>query len=126
MVLKIATDCSGMEAPIQAIRNLLGDNYKHVFSCDINEHARATIRANFPHGTMYEDLTKRDNAQVPKVDLYIAGFPCQPFSSAGLQQGFKDTKGRGEIFFHVLDFLDKNRPKVFVLENVSGLVHLKQ
>jgi DNA (cytosine-5)-methyltransferase 1 len=125
MPVKIGTDCSGMEAPIQAIRNL-GINYEHKFSCDINEHARATIKANFPHGTMYEDLTKRDNSKVPKVDLYIAGFPCQPFSSAGLQQGFKDKKGRGEIFFHVLEFLDENRPKVFILENVSGITTLRQ
>jgi len=114
-----------MEAPIQAIRNL-GITYKHEFSCDINEHARATIQANFPHGTMYEDLTKRANSKVPKVDLYIAGFPCQPFSSAGLQQGFKDEKGRGEIFFYVLNFLEENRPKVFILENVSGIVTLRQ
>jgi DNA (cytosine-5)-methyltransferase 1 len=114
-----------MESPIQAIRNL-GIAYKHEFSCDINEHARATIRANFPHGTMYEDLTKRDNSKVSKVDLYIAGFPCQPFSKAGLQQGFKDKKGRGEIFFYVLDFLEENRPKVFILENVSGIVTLRQ
>jgi len=125
MPVKIGTDCSGMEATIQAIRNL-GISYKHQFSCDINEHARATIQANFPHGTMYEDLAKRDNSKVPKVDLYIAGFPCQPFSSAGLQQGFKDEKGRGEIFFYVLNFLEENRPQVFILENVSGTVTLRQ
>lgn len=112
-----------MEAPIQAIRNLKV-KYDHKFSCDFNPHVRATIEANFPHGKMYEDLTKRNNRETPKVDIYVAGFPCQPFSTAGLQQGFKDAKGRGEIFFKVLDFLQKNKPRVFILENVSGLVHL--
>jgi DNA (cytosine-5)-methyltransferase 1 len=122
--IRIGTDCSGMEAPIQALKNL---NLKidHKFSCDINKHARATIKANFPHGMMYEDLTKRDNKKAPNVDIYIAGFPCQPFSTAGLQQGFNDEKGRGKIFFYVKDFIKKQSPRVFILENVSGLVTLE-
>jgi len=123
--IKIGTDCSGMEAPVQALQNLKV-NLDHKFSCDINKEARATIGANFPHGLMYDDLTKRDNKKAPKVDLYIAGFPCQPFSKAGVQQGFKDKKGRGKIFFHVLDFIATTKPKVFILENVSGLVTLNK
>lgn len=107
-----------MEAPIQAMRNL-GVNYAHRFSCDIDVHARATIEANFPHGRMYDDVTTRDNAAAPQCDLYVAGFPCQPFSSAGQQRGFEDR--RGKIFFNVLEYIQKQRPRVFVLENVSGL-----
>jgi len=110
-----------MEAPIQAMKNLKV-KFDHKFSCDIDAHARATIEANFPHAIMYEDLTKRDNKQAPKVDVYVAGFPCQPFSTAGLQQGFKDKKGRGEVFFNVLDYLANAKPRVFILENVVGLV----
>jgi len=123
-LIKVGTDCSGMEAPIQAMQNLKV-GFAHKFSCDVNPHARATIEANFPHGVMYDDLTKRNNKEAPKVDLYVAGFPCQPFSSAGLQQGFDDSRGRGEIFFYVKDFLAKNKPRVFILENVSGLVKLQ-
>jgi len=119
--IRIGTDCSGMEAPIQAMRNL-PVKIAHKFSCDVNPHARATIEANFSHGIMYEDLTKRANRTAPHVDIYIAGFPCQPFSSAGLQQGFGDKRGRGEIFFKVLDYIKVQKPRVFVLENVSGLV----
>merc|ERR1719362_774690 len=70
---------------------------------------------------MYEDLTTRDNATAPKADLYIAGFPCQPFSMQGLKQGFGDLKGRGEIFFKVRDYIEEAQPKAFVLENVKGL-----
>jgi len=98
--------------------------YQHEFSCDFNPHVRATIAANFPHKVMYNDVTTRDNKKTPVVDVYVAVFPCQPFSSAGLQQGFSDSKGRGEIFFYVLDYIRTKKPKVFILENVSGLVKL--
>jgi len=107
-----------------ALQNL-GVEVNHVFSCDVNKHAKATIMANYPPKTFFDDLTKRDNAKAPKADLYVAGFPCQPFSTAGLQQGFGDARGRGEIFWHVRDYLEQQRPRVFVLENVSGLVKIK-
>merc|ERR1740129_1118349 len=57
-----------------------------------------------------------------RADLYVAGFPCQPFSMAGKQQGFADV--RGTIFFKVLEYLKVQSPKVFVLENVKGLVKI--
>jgi len=106
-----------------ALKNL-GLSINHVFACDVNQHAKATILANFPPKIFYDDLTKRNNASAPKADMYVAGFPCQPFSTAGLQQGFGDAKGRGEIFFQVRDYIEAQQPKVFVLENVSGLVKI--
>jgi len=106
-----------------ALQNL-GVDVNHVFSCDVNKHAKATIMANFPPKIFFDDLTKRDNAKAPTADLYVAGFPCQPFSTAGLQQGFSDARGRGEIFWHVRDYLEQKKPRVFVLENVSGLVKI--
>ena len=45
-------------------------------------------------------------------DIYVAGFPCQPFSTAGKQQGFSDEKGRGGIFFHVVEYIKQKLPKV--------------
>ena len=123
--IRIGTDCSGMEAPIQALRNLKVP-FRHVFSCEIDKHARTTIEANFPPDTMYTDITKRDNKdeQTKDMDLYVAGFPCQPFSTAGKQQGFEDEKGRGKIFLDIVDYITKQRPKIFILENVKGLVTL--
>jgi len=106
-----------------ALRNL-GVDIDHVFSCDVNQHAKTTIMANFPPKVFFDDLTARDNAVAPKADVYVAGFPCQPFSTAGLQQGFGDSRGRGEIFWHVRDYIEKKTPKVFLLENVSGLVKI--
>jgi DNA (cytosine-5)-methyltransferase 1 len=121
--LSLATDCSGMETPVMALHNLnVGVN--HVFSCDVDKHVKATIMANYPPKKFFDDLTKRDNTKAPTADLYVAGFPCQPFSNAGLKQGFSDARGRGEIFWHVRDYLEKKKPKVFVLENVSGLVKI--
>lgn len=54
----------------------------------------------------------------------MAGFPCQPFSTAGKQQGFDDEAGRGTIFFKVREYIKAQSPKVFILENVVGLVRL--
>ena len=122
----VNTDCSGMEAPLQALCNL-GLEVTHGFSSDIDPHVRATINANFPpKHCLYRDLTKRDHAKAPTCNLYVAGFPCQPFSTAGLQQGFNDSKKRGKIFFHIRDYIEEQTPKVFMLENVSGLVKLKK
>ena len=59
------------------------------------------------------------------ADIYVAGFPCQPFSLQGRQQGFRDAKGRGKIFFYVRDYIAANKPKIFVLENVKGLISVR-
>mmetsp|Transcript_56207 Transcript_56207/g.174313 ORF Transcript_56207/g.174313 Transcript_56207/m.174313 type:complete len:372 (-) Transcript_56207:526-1641(-) len=121
--VSIATDCSGMETPVMALKNL-GVALDHVFSCDVNPHVKRTIMANYPPKLFYDDLTARDNTGAPKADIYVAGFPCQPFSTAGKQQGFLDSRGRGEIFWHVRDYIEKKSPKVFILENVSGLIKI--
>mmetsp|Transcript_40148 Transcript_40148/g.86086 ORF Transcript_40148/g.86086 Transcript_40148/m.86086 type:complete len:396 (-) Transcript_40148:236-1423(-) len=119
--LRIGTDCSGMEAPLMALEGLKVE-YSHVFSCDICKMVKKTIDANFPgYTTWYNDLTRRNNRMAPKTDVYVAGFPCQPFSMAGVRQGFEDFKGRGRIFFKVLQYIKMQSPKVFILENVSGL-----
>lgn len=114
-----------MEVPIQALQ-ALGIHFKHSFSCDSDKSVRATIQANFPpEGKLFEDISKRDNRD-KYVDVYVAGFPCQPFSMGGKQQGFMDRKGRGKIFFHVKDYIVENQPKLFILENVKGIVSVKK
>jgi DNA (cytosine-5)-methyltransferase 1 len=121
MPIRVGTDCSGLEAPIQALQNL-GVPVKHVFSCDINKHVKTTILANHKPEKFYDDLCARDNATAPKSDLYVAGFPCQPFSAAGLKQGFEDLRGRGTVLFDICDYLEKQRPRAFVLENVVHIL----
>ena len=56
------------------------------------------------------------------VDLYVAGFPCQTFSCAGQLAGICDSKGRGTVIFKIAEYLDKQHPKGFILENVKNLV----
>ena len=117
--IRIGTDCSGIEAPIQALQKL-GIPFKHVFSSDIDKYCRESILANYEPEILYEDLTKRDNSKVPDIDLYICGFPCQSFSIAGKRKGMKEK--RGQIFWHCVDLIETKRPAVFILENVKGLL----
>ena len=119
--LGLATDCSGMGTPMMALRNL-GLQVNHLFACDVDRHAKATIMANFPPQKFYSDLRLRDNRRAPRASLYVAGFPCQPFSSAGTRQGFADAQGRGTIFWQVRDYISIQQPPVFLLENVKGLM----
>ena len=116
----VGTDCSGMDTPIQALRNLELD-FKHKFSSETDPDAIKTIMANHKPERMEGDISNRDLNTTPYVDVYIAGFPCQPFSAAGKQQGFQDEKGRGTVFLHILQYIQSKQPKVFILENVKGL-----
>lgn len=92
-----------------------------VFASEINAEAAATYATNFnltPHG----DITKINAEDIPPFDIITAGFPCQPFSTAGLQMGFED-KTRGTLFFDVCRIAAARRPKMILLENVKGLVN---
>ena len=89
-----------------------------VFACDIDEEARKAYEHNFglrPIG----DIVGLDAESVPHFDLLFAGFPCQPFSIIGRQQGFADP--RGTLFFELLRFIEAKRPRGIVLENVKQL-----
>lgn len=118
--IRVGTDCSGIEAPIVALK-LLGIPFDHMFSSDIDENCRKVIQMNFRPRKMYTDVTKRDHSLLPKLDLYVAGFPCQAFS--GLRHdatGFQDP--RGTIFFECAETIRHTRPRCFLLENVRGLL----
>ena len=121
--IRVGTDCSGMESPIQALEGMRMP-FDHVFACDKDPDSKKTIESNWNPATFYPDITTRDNSISPEVDLYTAGFPCQPFSRAGKQEGFYDAKGNGTIFHFVHDYIVKTLPKVFVLENVDGIVSI--
>lgn len=89
---------------------------KCVFSSEWDKYAQITYEANFgekPEG----DITKIDEKDIPPFDVLLAGFPCQPFSQAGLKRGFSDT--RGTLFFDIARIVNHHRPKVVFLENVK-------
>ena len=98
-----------------------------VFSSDYEKFSQQTYEANFgerPHGDIHTVAV----ADIPAHDILCAGFPCQPFSIAGVSKklslgrkhGFEDKK-QGNLFFSIADILDFHRPAAFVLENVKNL-----
>ena len=98
----------------------LGIDHKSVFACEIDKYARQSFEQLHNPTTFYNDITTRNHKEVEQLDLYVAGFPCQAFSMAGKRKGFDEA--RGTLFFNVAEFIQINQPKVFVLENVKGLL----
>ena len=93
-----------------------GYGVEGVFSSEWDQHSQKTYQANFDE-IPYGDITKINPEEVPNFDILLAGFPCQPFSQAGLKKGFLDT--RGTLFFDVAKIINHHRPKVVFLENVK-------
>ena len=98
-----------------------------VWSCDYDSHSQKTYEANFgdkPAGDIHEVAVK----DIPSHDILCAGFPCQPFSIAGVSKkislgkkhGFEDEK-QGNLFFSIVEILDYHKPSAFLLENVKNL-----
>jgi DNA (cytosine-5)-methyltransferase 1 len=88
-------------------------------SSEWDPHAQKTYKANFGE-TPRGDVTKIKMSEIPEFDILLAGFPCQPFSSIGLRQGFLHAT-QGTLFHDVLRIIMEKKPKAFLLENVKGL-----
>jgi DNA (cytosine-5)-methyltransferase 1 len=88
-----------------------------VFSSEWDKFAQTTYETNFGHRPD-GDITQIDVREIPKHDVLTAGFPCQPFSNAGLKKGFDDI--RGTLFFDIVRILDHHKPALVLLENVKG------
>lgn len=91
---------------------------KCVFSSEIDKFAQQTYQANF-NEKPFGDITKICEKDIDNFDILLAGFPCQPFSNAGLKMGFEDT--RGTLFFDIARIIKYHLPKIVFLENVKGL-----
>ncbi len=102
-----------------------------VFTSEWNKFSQETYRANFPDDDheIAGDITQIDEADVPEHDVLLAGFPCQPFSIAGVSKknalgrahGFADET-QGTLFFDVVRILRHHQPRAFLLENVKNLL----
>lgn len=101
----------------QALTNL---GCKCVCASEIDEDAAKRYKANFPDTPMVGDINKA-YSKLPEFDILCGGFPCQPFSKAGKQEGFED-KTRGNLFYRIMDVLDLHQEcKFVILENVKNL-----
>ena len=101
----------------------LTGEFENVLSAEIDEYACQTYEHLFNENP-YNDLTKEEFKQKvvdTKYDVLLAGFPCQTFSRAGLQKGFRDTT-KGTIFFDIADIISRTQPRAVFLENVDNLV----
>jgi DNA (cytosine-5)-methyltransferase 1 len=108
-----------------AYQNLGG---KCVFTSEYENFCKKTYEANFGE-VPFGDITKIREADVPEHDILLAGFPCQPFSIAGVSKknalgrkhGFLDET-QGTLFFDIARIIKEKRPKAFMLENVKNLL----
>lgn len=92
-----------------------------VWANEMDAAACRTYRYNFPNANLVEgNIKKISEDMIPDFDVLAAGFPCQPFSIAGLQKGFKDRDGN--LFFEITRIIEKKKPKVIFLENVPNLM----
>ena len=113
----LGTDYSGLETPAIALRKL-GLDFRHAFACEKNLTCRKVITHGFSPEIVYPDILDRDVSSTPKVNLYIFGFPCQPYSRAGQQHGINDA--RAKLLVHNLRYILTHLPIVVLAENVAA------
>lgn len=106
------------------------DDPETVFVSEWNKFSNQTYKANFHDDfEIVGDITQVPSEEIPDHEILLAGFPCQPFSIAGVSKknsmgrptGFQD-KTQGTLFFEVARIIDAKRPRAFMLENVKNLV----
>jgi DNA (cytosine-5)-methyltransferase 1 len=95
--------------------------FKSVFANDMIEDSQKIYNLNHPEVSYtLGDLNNIDVKKIPQHNILCGGFPCQPFSIAGKQQGFADT--RSNVFWKIVKILEYHQPEIVVLENVKNLV----
>jgi len=98
----------------------LSNNVNVVFGNDMVEYSKKIYDENFNHKLTLKNLNEVKVEDIPSHHILTGGFPCQPFSIAGLQEGFKDE--RSNVFWKILSIIDYHQPKCVILENVKNLV----
>ena len=128
--IRIADLFAGIGGIRMGMVQALGDAAHVVYSSEWNKYSVQTYEANWhDERPVAGDINKVDEHDVPDIDLLLAGFPCQPFSIAGVSKkqsmgrptGFED-KTQGTLFFDVARIIKAKQPKAFLLENVKNLL----
>jgi DNA (cytosine-5)-methyltransferase 1 len=117
--LKVGSDFSGVGAFDQALKRL-GVNYETVFACDMDKYARDTFVHNYGEPKYYPKNVYDREIPAESLDIYMTSPPCQAFSLAGKRLGKEDK--RGVLFFNSHEFIQVNKPRFFIFENVKGLL----
>ena len=125
-MLVVGSDCSGLCTESHAL-DALGVAHTHAFCSETWEPAIRAIRAmeRRPR-VMYRDVTERAVSSAPEVDLYVCGFPCQPNSAMNLKREKECTNSctNRDPMTKALEYIRVKRPTHWVLENVTGLMHV--
>lgn len=122
-MVKLLSLFSGIGAFEKALTNL-EIPFELIAYCEFDKYASKaySVIHNVSESLNMGDITKVDETKLTTdVDLITYGFPCQPFSQAGRQQGFDDEKGRGNLFFDALRIIKHCKPKIAIAENVRNL-----
>ena len=117
--LKVGSDFSGVGAFNQALIRL-GVDYEEIFACDRDKYARQTFIHNYGEPKYYPTDVYEREIPTESLDIYMTSPPCQAFSMAGRRLGKEDK--RGILFFNSLEFIQQNKPRFFIFENVKGLL----
>jgi DNA (cytosine-5)-methyltransferase 1 len=115
----LGSDFSGVGAFNQALKRL-GIEYDEIFACDMDKYARQTFIHNYGEPKYYPTNVYEREIPTESLDIYMTSPPCQAFSLAGKRLGKNDK--RGILFFNSLEFIEKNKPRFFIFENVKGLL----
>jgi DNA (cytosine-5)-methyltransferase 1 len=118
-MIKVGSDFSGVGAFNQALMRL-GIQYEEIFACDMDKYARQTFIHNYGEPKYYPTNVYDREIPYESLDIYMTSPPCQAFSLAGKRLG-KDDK-RGILFFNSHEFIQVNKPRFFIFENVKGLL----
>lgn len=123
--IKVGSDFSGVGAfdfAIKRIAERKNLEIKNVFACDMDKFARESYLANHDTPDDYPSNVYERTIPEQSLDIYMTSPPCQAFSIAGKRKGKDDERGRGILFFNSLEFIETNRPRFFIFENVKGLL----
>lgn len=120
--IKVGSDFSGVGAFDHALKRLNID-FENVFACDMDKYARKSYIAVHGEPNYYPENVYDREIPEESLDVYISSCPCQPFSMSGKRQGKNDEKGRGILFFNSHEFIQINKPRYFIFENVKGLLN---
>ena len=117
--IKVGSDFSGVGAFNQAL-NRLGIDYHEIFACEMDKYARNTFILNYGEPQYYPIDVYHREIPNESLDVYMTSPPCQSFSMAGKRLGKEDK--RGILFFNSYEFIQVNKPRYFIFENVKGLL----